>query len=274
MVSGRLLHGLDPITIRIELVDGVRAVTGRRWYLLNLLAHATWNFAIASFFVLGPIVAKDKLGGASAWGLIAASVGASAVFGGLVALRVRPKRPLLVANLMFIPAVFQVLALAIPLPVIAIVGTCIGGWIGLTFLIELSFAAVSQLMPADVLARATSFNRLLSLIAMPIGFPVAGPLAEHVGARTTLLLGAAIMAACADRSGSRSAMRGSHARGKDCYGGRCRLGPRGLEYPTGFNDASGASSSIYRLSLGAHCSVGACKPTRTLWVDSAGSPRT
>ena len=180
-----------------QLVDGVRAVTSRRWYLINLLAHATWNFAIASFFVLGPIVARDRLGGASAWGLMSASLGAGGVLGGLLALRVRPTRPLLVANLMLIPAAFQLLALAIPLPVLAIMATCVAGWMGLAFLNELWFATVPQLMPAEVLARATSFDWLLSLIAMPIGFAVAGPLADHVGARTTLLVGAAIVAACA-----------------------------------------------------------------------------
>jgi len=49
-----------------ELAEGLRAVTSRRWYLLNLGAHAMWNFAIAAFFVLGPVVAKEHLGGASA----------------------------------------------------------------------------------------------------------------------------------------------------------------------------------------------------------------
>ncbi|HUZ88192.1 MAG TPA: MFS transporter, partial [Candidatus Baltobacterales bacterium] len=51
-----------------ELVEGLRAVTSRRWYLLNLGAHALWNFGVAAFFVLGPLVAKQRLGGASAWG--------------------------------------------------------------------------------------------------------------------------------------------------------------------------------------------------------------
>ncbi len=74
-----------------ELAAGWRAVASRRWYLVNLSSHALWNFAIASFFVLGPIVAKQHLGGASAWGLIAASLGAGSVIGGLIALRVMPR---------------------------------------------------------------------------------------------------------------------------------------------------------------------------------------
>lgn len=176
-----------------ELADGLRAVTSRRWYLLNLMAHALWNFGIASFFVLGPIVASRKLGGASAWGLISASLGAGAVIGGLIALRVTPRRPLIAANLALVLAPLQVLALAVPLPTAAIMAFCMLGWIGLTFLNEVWFATVPQLIPADVLARATSFDWLLSIIAMPIGFAVGGPLADHIGVQSTLVAGAAIM---------------------------------------------------------------------------------
>ena len=177
-----------------ELADGLRAVTSRTWYLLNLCAHALWNFAIAAFIVLGPIVAKNKLGGPAAWGLIGASMGAGAILGGLVALRVTPRRPLLVANLALAPAALMLLALAVPLPTAAIMAFCVVGWSGLTFLNEVWFATVPQLIPADVLARATSFDWLLSIVAMPVGFAVSGPIADHIGIRDTLVGAAVIMA--------------------------------------------------------------------------------
>jgi len=146
--------------------------------------------------VLGPIVAKDRLGGASAWGLIGTALGAGAVLGGLLALRFQPRRPLIVANLMLLPAVLQLWALAIPLPTAGIMAVCVVGWLGLTFLNEVWFATIPQLIPADVLARATSFDWLLSTVAMPLGFAIAGPVADHIGARTTLLAAGGIMATC------------------------------------------------------------------------------
>jgi MFS family permease len=194
------LMSVPPITGKgqanfwIELADGLRAVTSRRWYLLNLGAHALWNFAIAAFFVLGPIIAKNKLGGPSAWGLIGASMGVGAILGGLTALRVTPRRPLVVANLALVLTAPQLLALAVPLPTAAIMGFCVVGWAGLTFLNEVWFATVPQLIPADVLARANSFDWLLSIIAMPIGFAVSGPAADQFGAPATLVAAAAIMA--------------------------------------------------------------------------------
>jgi MFS family permease len=177
-----------------ELAEGLRTVTGRPWYFLNLLAHAMWNFAIAAFFVLGPIVAKNHLGGPSAWGLIGASMGVGAILGGLIALRVTPRRPLVVANLALILTAPQLLALAVPLPTVAIMASCVIGWAGLTFLNEVWFATVPQLLPAEVLARASSFDWLVSIIAMPVGFAVTGPVADHVGITTTLVAAAVIMA--------------------------------------------------------------------------------
>jgi MFS family permease len=177
-----------------ELAAGWRAVSSRRWYLLNLCSHAMWNFAIAAFFVLGPIVAKQHLGGASAWGLISASIGAGSLVGGLIALRVMPRRPLIVANLALPFSALEILALVPPLPTIAIMGACVIGFIGLTFLNEVWNATIPQLIPADVLARANSIDWVLSLIAMPAGFAICGPIADHIGIPATLI-GAAIILA-------------------------------------------------------------------------------
>jgi MFS family permease len=177
-----------------ELAAGWKAVSSRRWFLTNLVSHALWNFAIAAFFILGPVVAKQHLGGASAWGLIAAALGAGSVLGGLVALRVTPRRPLVVANLALTLSALQILALVPPLSTVAIMAACVLGFAGLTFLNEVWFATVGQIIPADVLARANSFDWLLSLIAMPAGFAVWGPIADHVGIQPTLVAAAVILA--------------------------------------------------------------------------------
>ena len=177
-----------------ELAEGWQAVTSRRWFLLNLSSHALWNFAIAAFFVLGPIVAKRQLGGATAWGLITASIGAGSIIGGLLALRLMSRRPLVAANLALVPSALQLLALAVPLPVPAIIAVAIIGWAGLTYLNEVWFATVPHLMPADVLGRANSFDWVLSIIAMPAGFAIAGPVADHIGVPATLCAAAALLA--------------------------------------------------------------------------------
>jgi MFS family permease len=177
-----------------EMVAGWRAVSSRSWYLTNLVSHALWNFAIAAFFVLGPVVARQHLGGASAWGLIAAALGGGSLIGGLVALRVTPRRPLVAANLALTLSALQILALVPPLSTVAIMGACVLGFAGLTFLNEVWAATVGQIIPVDVLARANSFDWLLSLIAMPAGFAIWGPIADHAGVQPTLVAAAVILA--------------------------------------------------------------------------------
>ncbi|HUZ88191.1 MAG TPA: hypothetical protein VNF26_14695 [Candidatus Baltobacterales bacterium] len=112
----------------------------------------------------------------------------------MIALRAAPRRPLVVANLVLIPAAFMLVAIAVPLPTVAIMAVCVVGWAGQTFLNEVWFSTVPQLIPPEVLARASSFDWLLSIIAMPVGFAVSGPLADHIGIPTTLLGAAVLMA--------------------------------------------------------------------------------
>jgi MFS family permease len=187
------LTGIARKNFWTELGDGIRAVAGRRWYLLNLGAHAMWNFAFAAFMVAGPIVARDHLGGARAWGFIAASMGVGSIVGGLIALRVMPRRPLIIGNLALTLTALQLLATAVPEPTVVIMAACVVGEAGFMFLSEIWFSTIPQLLPADLLARATSFDWLVSIISMPLGFAITGPVADHIGIRTTLVAAAFIM---------------------------------------------------------------------------------
>jgi MFS family permease len=178
-----------------DLALGWHQLAIRPWYWLNLCAHALWNFAIASLYVLGPIVAARQLGGPSAWGLISASLGVGSVVGGIITLRLMPSRPLVAANLALTPAALMLVALAVPLPLVIIGLSCVVAFAGLAFLNEVWEATMQQLIPAAVLSRVTSYDWLISLIAMPAGYAVAGPVAQHLGIPTTLVAAAIILSA-------------------------------------------------------------------------------
>jgi MFS family permease len=51
-----------------ELRDGWREVAARQWLWVSILYFSISNVALGPLFVLGPVVAKASLGGASAWG--------------------------------------------------------------------------------------------------------------------------------------------------------------------------------------------------------------
>lgn len=176
-----------------ELLTGWQEIARRRWYFLNLCAHGLWNFAIVAFFVLGPVVARSRLGGAGAWGLISSSIAIGSVAGGLVALVLLPRRPLVTGNLALILAALQLLALAAGLPVIVIMATTALGFAGVTFLNEVWSATMQQLMPKEALARVSSYEWLLSLVAMPLGYAVVGPVADRIGVPATLLVATVVL---------------------------------------------------------------------------------
>ena len=176
-----------------DLAAGWHELAIRSWYWLNLCTHALWNVAYAFFFVLGPVVAAQRLGGAWAWGAISACVGLGLVAGGFVALRVVPVRPLVAGNLALIPAGLFMVALALPLPLVLIAVATVIGYTGLMFLNEVWDATMQQLIPAQVLSRVSAYDYVISLIATPIGFAIAGPASIRIGTAATLLSGAALM---------------------------------------------------------------------------------
>jgi MFS family permease len=96
-----------------DLAEGWHELAIRPWYWINLLAHACGNFVVPALFVLGPVIAARSLGGAPAWGALSAAWGAGAVAGGIVGLRVKPRRPLVAADLLMAGIALPLLALAL-----------------------------------------------------------------------------------------------------------------------------------------------------------------
>jgi hypothetical protein len=53
-------------------------------------------------------------------------------------------------------------------------------------------ATMQQLIPGEILSRVDSYDWLISLVVMPVGYVVVGPLASRVG-DTGVLAGAALI---------------------------------------------------------------------------------
>ncbi len=176
-----------------DLRTGWREVAIRPWYWTTLIAHSLWNAAMAAYFVLGPVIAAKQLGGASVWGVLAACWAAGAIAGGVITLYVKPRRPLIAANLALIVTIAPMLAIAAPLQTWVIGVAAFASGIGLFFLQSVWSATLGQLIPNDVRSRVESYDWMVSLVAMPAGFAIVGPLAANVGNAATLIGGAALI---------------------------------------------------------------------------------
>ncbi|QKG23915.1 MFS transporter [Actinomadura verrucosospora] len=176
-----------------DLAEGWHEVRARDWYWTSLIAHATWNGASAVLLTLGPAIAVDRLGGEGTW-VATVQVGAvGLVTGALLAARVRPHRPVLVANLglALFALPLALLAAAAPAPlVIAAYGLALTG-LGV---LNPTWETVVQLtIPQRSLARVTSYDWLLSLAAAPLGYALAPWAASAWGPSVPLLVSAVLV---------------------------------------------------------------------------------
>jgi MFS family permease len=178
-----------------ELSHGWREVRARRWLWTSLLAFGIGNFAWGSVQVLGPLVAEQELDGARSWGFIATAGGVGGVLGGIVALRWRPSRPLLVSHLVIVALAPYVAAFAVPLPTAALAALSLVAILTVIVGNTLWETVMQTAIPNETLSRVSSYDWAVSLVFMPLGFAIWGPLAEWIGVDTTLVLAAATIVA-------------------------------------------------------------------------------
>jgi MFS family permease len=176
-----------------DLVHGFQEVRSRTWLWSGFLVFCVGNTAMAAAFVLGPVVAKAELGGAAAWGLILAGGAIGATVGSALALRVRPARPLRASFPLVCLVGLYMLAFVPPLPVGAIMLAAAGGFGAIALANTLWDTTVQEQVPREALSRVFAYDWLISFVCMPLGYVLAGPLADGIGTSTTFAGCAAVV---------------------------------------------------------------------------------
>jgi MFS family permease len=176
-----------------DVADGWQEARRHRWLTAGFLGFALGNVGIGMYFVLGPLVSRQHLGGAQAWGLILTGGAIGGVLGGFLVYRIRPRRPIAAAFAAWAWGAAPALALVPPLPVVVIMAASGVLSIAVIFGNTLWETALQQEVRPDRLARVGSIDWLLALCLMPAGQALAGPLSGPLGVRGTLLLAAALM---------------------------------------------------------------------------------
>jgi hypothetical protein len=174
-----------------ELRAGWREFTARTWLWTTVLIFGLGNAFVMFLQVLGPAIAKERLGGPGAWAAILTAGGVGAIAGGLAALRHRPSRPLVACilwPLMILPE-FAALAAGAATWVIA-VGAFAGGF-GLAIHVALWFTVFQREVPEHAQSRVASYDAFGSFVLSPLGVGIAGPLAAALGTSSALWLAAA-----------------------------------------------------------------------------------
>lgn len=188
----KLPSRLEQTSFLRELADGWQELRTRTWLWASIIAFAALNIGLAVFFVLGPLVALKELGGAQDWGLIMSGSAAGALLGGAISIRWKPSRPLVVVFGVTLFTSVELLLLVPPAPTIAIAGAAVLALTGLTIGTVVWTTTLQERIPPRVLARVSAYDWLGSLVVMPLGFALAGPVASVAGLDATLI-GAAVL---------------------------------------------------------------------------------
>ena len=177
-----------------ELREGWSEFRSHTWLWVIVAQFGVVMMAwYGAFSVLGPVVAREHLGGPAAWGAITAADAFGLIAGGIAALRFTPRRPMLFVVLTGGAIAISPLSLAMVLPLPAI---CLASF-GLGVFIEMMMVqwtvTMARNIPPDKLARVSSYDVLGTVMAMPAGALIAGPLGAAIGASSAQYAAAAVI---------------------------------------------------------------------------------
>jgi MFS family permease len=185
-----------------ELREGWTAFRSRTWLWVVVLAFTVINAVeAAGWSTLGPAIADDTFGRAG-WGFVLGAQTLGMFVCGALLLRLRFRRPLLagmIGMLVYVPVMF-VLA-AEPAVLLLVVASLVGGAALEVFGLGWDLS-MQQHVPPHMLSRVYAYDGLGSVVAIPIGQVVAGPLAAGLGlhdavvALATLAMVAAAVPLC------------------------------------------------------------------------------
>jgi MFS family permease len=175
-----------------QLHRGWKEFWSRSWLWVTVSAASVLNMALfAPFMVLGAVIAKKSLGGATAWGTILAFEGAGAVLGGIAMLRLRFRKPLLagVFSLLVWPLLLLPLGWSAPVPLIC-AAAILAGVSNAVFDTNWQTTMQRQ-VPPDVLSRVSAYDWFGSLVFLPIGYALVGPVTSAIGIHAVFILSSA-----------------------------------------------------------------------------------
>ncbi len=187
------LHvSLPPQSFARDLLDGWREFVARTWVWLIVVGASLGNMMSSVWLVLAATWIKDGHGGAGAWTAILVGSAIGALAAGATALRIKPRRPLLLGVIAVVPNALPIIALALKLPwEILVLAALVTGFGNMLFN-TLWETTLQQHIPPASLSRVSAYDWFGSLLGQPLGLALAGVIAAGIGMSRTLWIAAAI----------------------------------------------------------------------------------
>jgi predicted MFS family arabinose efflux permease len=175
-------------SVASELREGWDEFRSRQWLWVVVVQFSLLVLALqAAHGVLGPVVAKSELGGAGAWTAVLAGEAVGMIGGVLLALRVRPHRPILVATFLSAAPALLYLCLGMGAPIWLTVLAAVVMGVSFDLFGVLWQTTMQREIPEEALSRVSSYDAFGSMVLGPLGLLLAGPAAAVFGAHVALL---------------------------------------------------------------------------------------
>jgi MFS family permease len=179
-----------------ELAEGWRDVRSRTWLWAIVVQFCFVNAAFSGAFqVLGPLVAKQRLGGVGPWGLIVAAQAAGMTIGSVAMIWLRARRPLLAGNTGVLFGIPLLVLLGAGAPVGLLVAAALLGGLGAEMFGVNWDLTMQREIPPDRLGRVYSYDAVGSFVFLPVGQALAGPAQALFGLSGAIWVAAGIIAA-------------------------------------------------------------------------------
>jgi MFS family permease len=166
-----------------------------RWLWAFVASAALGNLLWGAWSVLGPVIAERHLGGAAVWGSILAAMGVGTLVGAVLAIRLRPRRPLVLATVAAAGLVAPLAGLAAGATAGLIAAGALVAGCGMMLGNAIFESTLQREVPPAALSRVSAYDWFGSLAFQPLGLAIWGPLSAVLGVSASLWLAAGLMAA-------------------------------------------------------------------------------
>ena len=173
--------------------EGAREVRSRAWVWATLASFCVALFCgLASWFVLGPIVAREQYGHLAVYGVLEAAIGFGTIIGSLAGIGWRPRYPMRLGILATLLWPLSAILYAAGVTLIVVIPSCVLGGAGFALFDVWWLTALAERIPPQALSRVTSYDWMVSYALLPLGYVLMGPLAAQLGAVNVLAGGSAL----------------------------------------------------------------------------------
>jgi predicted MFS family arabinose efflux permease len=180
-------------TVLEELREGWSEVRARAWvWVIILVFSLALLTSFGPWMTLGPTVSIERYDTRAVYGIMVAAMGAGTIAGALIGFRWRPRFPMRTGMLLALPWPIALGCFAIGLPVGMLLAIFLLAGTGIALFGIWWETALAERMPPHVLSRVTAYDWMGSLALLPIGYVLAGPLGETLGAVEVLAGGSAL----------------------------------------------------------------------------------